>query len=320
VRWAAFAAALGLLAITTAGTGHGRPPQSTQGSQDTRDVRRTQQTQDNQGAQDTQDPRIFQPPLLSLETPYAPPGYERLLKTYVVQTPGNNGGFTTRVDYAGLRDARGGDAVRNTLRQRFLSVDPEAMDPAARTAWALNTYNFLVIDLVVENLTTPSGAPLASIGDIGPKSFAAFELPKFTVGEETYSLNRFERHFLFLDVDRNARTSHEGLDPRLHFALVCAAVGCPPLWPRPFLPERLDEQLDAVVRNALRDPHHLRVDGRTLHVSRIFDWYAADFGGKEGIRAFLMRYAPPAAVKALGEKRSEVVPDIAWDWSLNRVR
>ena len=318
---AAVAGAAVVFAIAPPGTGHAQNAQNTQNTEDAQNAQTTQTTQDTQNTQNTQNTEDAQSPgpqRLTLETPYAPPGYERLLKNYVVQTPRGDGGFTTRVDYAALRDARDGEAVRKTLRERFLAVDPEAMDPVARIAWALNAYNFLVIDLVVKNLTAPSGAPLASIGDIGPKSFAVFDLQTITLGEETYSLNRFERHFLFLDVDRNAKTAHEELDPRLHFALVCAAVGCPPLWPRPFLPEQLDEQLDAAVRNALLSDRHLRVDGHTVHVSRIFDWYAADFGRKDGIRAFLMRYAPPAAVKVLGGKQSEVAPDIEWDWSLNR--
>jgi hypothetical protein len=256
---------------------------------------------------------------LTLETPYAPPGYERLLKTFVVRTPLGDGGFETRFDYAALRDEPGQEALRRGLRERFLGVDPGAMDPSARYAWALNAYNFLVIDTVVENLRAPgTGAPLETIGDIGPKPFAVFDQKRFELGGTTYSLNWFERYFLFLGVNRNSKTVPDELDPRLHFALVCAAVGCPPLWPQPFLPEQLDAQLDAAVRNALLSDRHLRVDGHTVHVSRIFDWYARDFGGADGIRAFLMRYAPGAAVKALEDRHSEIVPDIEWDWSLNR--
>jgi hypothetical protein len=257
---------------------------------------------------------------LTLETPYAPPGYARLLKTHLVRVPLGNGGFETRFDYAAFGEEPEQAKFRNELRERFLAVDPGEFDSRARYAWALNAYNFLVIDIVVEHLETPAGTHLASISEIGPKPFAVFDQERFAVGGETYSLNRFERHFLFLDVDRNARSRNEELDPRLHFALVCAAAGCPPLWPEPFRPERLDEQLDAAVRNALLSPRHVAVDGRTVRVSKLFEWYGADFGRDEGIRSFLARYAPPAAAKVLEGKRSEVAAGIEWDWSLNRVR
>jgi hypothetical protein len=256
----------------------------------------------------------IEPPKLTLDTPYAPAGYQRLLRDYVVRVPLGGGGFETRFDYARLRKDPEQERVRHELRERFLSAAPRTMDAATRLAWALNAYNFLVIDLVIENLVTPQGEALASIADIGEGDFSIFDQERFEIGGTPYSLNRFEGHFLFRDVDRNSEDVPRDLDPRFHFALVCAARGCPPLWPEPFCPERLAAQLDRATANALLSPRQLRVQGRSVHVSKIFEWYVADFGTEEDALRFLRRYA----ADRIPAKRARIVPDISWDWSLNR--
>ena len=112
------------------------------------------------------------------------------------------------------------------------------------------------------------------------------------------------------------------LDPRAHFAVVCAALGCPPLQPRAFVPESLDVQLDRACREALASPRHLRWNAQLKRVagSSVFSWFEADFGGPEGAFEFLKRYAPDplrAALEAKPEPRIETF--IAWDWNMNWV-
>ncbi len=249
----------------------------------------------------------------------APPGYAQILDAFLVQVPRAGGGTTTRFDYLGFWRQPGEEGRMDLLRKQFESVDPEALSDSARTAWAINAYNFLVIDQVMQHLVGVAGDTLDSISRIGPRPLAVFDEPLITVAGTTYSLNSFERHFLFRDVDRSSGTVPPGLDPRLHFALVCAARGCPPLRPAPYPVGNLDEALDAAVRGALRNPDQLRRDGDTLHLSKIFDWYAVDFGGQPGIRAFLARYAPDPVREALaGGKIAHITADIDWDWSLNR--
>jgi uncharacterized protein DUF547 len=250
-----------------------------------------------------------------LETPYAPSGYAQLLRDYVVEIPALGGGIESRFQYAQFSASANQVALRGDLRRRFLSVNPEAMDPATRHAWAVNAYNFLVIDLVVEHFVAPGKDTLTSIRELGPKPLAVFEETRYTVANEAYSLNSFEKHFVFDDKDGKTAP----VDPRYHFVLVCAAKGCPPLLSWPIAPEDLDDTLDRAVRNALRTPGQLRLDGKTLHVSKIFDWYAADFQERNP-RAFLSRYAPDDVRLALSQKDKvkEIRPDIEWDWDLNR--
>ncbi|HET9234044.1 MAG TPA: DUF547 domain-containing protein [Candidatus Eisenbacteria bacterium] len=248
-----------------------------------------------------------------LETPCAPAGYERLLRDYLVEIQEEGGAVSTRFDYARFHASPNQRAFREDLRTRFLSANPETMDPPTRHAWAVNAYNFLVIDLVVEHFVAPGKDTLRSVRDLGPEPFALFEEARYTVGSRTYSLNTFERHFVFDEKEDVA------VDPRYHFVLVCAAKGCPPLPKCPLAPETLDLTLDHAVRNALRSPNHLRLENKTLHVSKIFEWYARDFKERHP-RAFLSRYAPEDVRLALSRKNGvkELKPDIEWNWDLNR--
>jgi hypothetical protein len=255
-----------------------------------------------------------------IDTPAVPAGYARLLGEGILRLPRPDGGFDTRFDYAALARRPGSREWMATLRSRFLEVDPSAMDDATRRAWALNAYNFLVIDLVLDYRVGVDGDPLESIRDIGRGNFAVFDEPRIPVAGERLSLNAFEHRYLFLDVDRASHRVPAELDPRHHFALVCAAKGCPPLWPEPFLPETLAEQLDRATRNALASPAQVQLEGRVLRVSRIFDWYAIDFERYGGIQGFLRRYAPPEVAARLEDPRERITirTDLEWDWSLNR--
>lgn len=240
-----------------------------------------------------------------------PKAYQELLQEFVVKEPLPGGGFETRFDYAGVLALENQEVLRNEIRQHFLAVSPNALGPKARYAWASNAYNFFVIDLILENY---DGGELGSISEIGEESFSVFTEPRFYIDGKRYSLNEFEAHFLFLDIDRNSDTVPADIDPRYHFAIVCAAKGCPSLWPEAFDPAKLDEQLNAVTQNTLKSPRHLRIDDAGVHVSKIFEWYAADFGGS--IREFLLSYGP-ADLKKLAPDFA-VHTDIDWDWSLNR--
>jgi hypothetical protein len=260
-------------------------------------------------------PSANEPVLLA--TPSSPAHYAWLLKEYTLVRNLPDGGFVTRFDYKHLFEKQGQEEMRDGILAAFLVVDPETLDPPNLTAWAANSYNFFILDLIEDNLLTPDGEILASVSEIGAGDFSVFDEPRYPIGEETLSLNQFERKFLFAGWKGKGKRP-PGLDPRLHFAIVCGAIGCPPLWPEPLTPQELNLTLDRMTRNALKSQSHLWVEGTTIHVSRIFDWYEADFGGKRGVRAFVGEYGPPAAKQLLIENpKATIAPDIEWDWSLN---
>jgi hypothetical protein len=101
-------------------------------------------------------------------------------------------------------------------------------------------------------------------------------------------------------------------DPRVHAALVCAGMSCPPLRAEPYRGETIDAQLDDAMRSWLNDPKANRVDAgaRKVYLSKIFRWFAEDFGGMEKLDEYV---APFVGVDTRG---FEVVI-LQYDWRLN---
>ncbi len=111
-------------------------------------------------------------------------------------------------------------------------------------------------------------------------------------------------------------------EPLVHMALVCGAMGCPPLLEEPFVGERLDEQLDGLARRWLLEPDGLRVDeDGTVWCSRIFLWYRADFDTLGGLPGVLERYLDPTDPRrqlAIRAAREGTIQFMEYDWSINK--
>lgn len=108
-------------------------------------------------------------------------------------------------------------------------------------------------------------------------------------------------------------------DPRIHFAINCAALSCPPLISRAYLANTLDGQLEGRVRAFIGDPAHFDVsvaDGTAVRVNRVLEWFNEDFGGPEGVLAFLAGYLGGAARAALTDPDARLV-FFDYDWTLN---
>ena len=109
-------------------------------------------------------------------------------------------------------------------------------------------------------------------------------------------------------------------DPRIHFAINCAAISCPPLTREAYRAETLGKQLDARVTAFVSDPAQFGVDasgGRPIvRVNVLLDWFKEDFGGHDGVRAFLARYTQGGAREALEDPRARLV-FTDYDWTLN---
>jgi hypothetical protein len=95
----------------------------------------------------------------------------------------------------------------------------------------------------------------------------------------------------------------EDVDPRIHFALNCAAESCPPI--RSYMPEEIDEQLEVATRSYLES--EVVVEGPVARVPRLFKWYSSDFEGRNGVLDFLDGYG----------FRAERIEFKSWDWSIS---
>ena len=131
---------------------------------------------------------------------------------------------------------------------------------------------------------------------------------------------RADRRTLTLDDVEHEIIRKQFKDPRIHVALVCAAMGCPPLRSEAFTAERVDAQLDDQARRFLAQRAKNRVDVKsgTVHGSPIFTWYRDDFGGTlEGVGAFWAKYLPAGPEQALVRSGKFTWVDTEYDWRIN---
>ena len=102
----------------------------------------------------------------------------------------------------------------------------------------------------------------------------------------------------------------------MHFAVNCASKGCPSLRSEPYREGTLDQQLDDSVSTAVNNPARNRLEGETLYVNKVFDWFSEDF--ENGVAAFFLKYAKGDLKERLGANRDKIkVKYLEYDWSLN---
>jgi hypothetical protein len=166
----------------------------------------------------------------------------------------------------------------------------------ARIGFLADAYNALVIRSVIAN-----GRP-RSVLDV--KGF--FNEQKHTVAGQQVTLDELEKKVL----------NPFAQDPRTHFVLVCAAVGCPILESRSFAGSDMDQRMDEATRRYLSSPFGAQVGDGALKLSMIFQWYEADFGGAAGVLAFVKKHLPPEQAKRLGD--APKIEPIDYNWTLNQ--
>ncbi len=165
-------------------------------------------------------------------------------------------------------------------------VDPTTLNSSAAFAYWANLYNAITVQVVLANF------PVGSIRDIGGGLFSAgpWRTKLVEVAGRPLSLDDIE-HGILRPVWQ---------DPRVHYAVNCAALGCPDLAPRPFTAARLAALLDAGARAYGIHPRGVTVSAEGLVLSSIYDWFRADFGGSAaGVVAHLRQYALPELSAAL---------------------
>lgn len=229
--------------------------------------------------------------------------WDRLLKTYV--KPGPDG--LNRVDYAAFK--REGHAALKSYISGLQAVDLATLARPDQFALLANLYNAKTVDIVLDHY------PVKSIRDI---SLGGGLLGAFTGGPWKAKVLQIKGTELSLDDIEHGMLRPVFKDPRVHYAVNCASVGCPNLGTEAFTGAKLEAQLDAAARayvNSRRgvDP---RPDG--LVISSIYDWYQKDFGGNDnGVIKHLKAYAASALAQKLETTTS--IADYAYDWSLNDV-
>ncbi len=211
------------------------------------------------------------------------------------------------VDYAKLKAA---PLELDTYLREVAAVPPAEFarwSEADRLALHLNLYNAQTLRLIIDHY------PLKSIRSIGLLPGAAWRGLIVRQGGQIMSLSHLENKVIRVDYQ----------EPRIHFALVCAAVGCPPLRHEPYVGSRLNEQLDDQARQFLATAEKNRFDPATatLHLSPIFKWYDEDFIKPAGsLAAYVKPFLPAVQRDALGEPAKVKVSFTDYDWALNELK
>lgn len=224
--------------------------------------------------------------------------WDKFLKSYVKDDPSG----LNKVDYAGVtvEDKKALDDYINALT----ATSVFKLSRAQQQPYWINLYNALTVKVVLNHF------PVESIRDIdiSPGLFSSGPWGKklIKISGEPISLDDIEHRIL--------RPIWK--DPRIHYAVNCASVGCPDLSAQAYTAENTDAMLNANAAAYINSPRGVRVSGSDIIVSSIYDWFQADFDDTEkGVIAHLLPYAKGARKMAL-EKISGI-SDYDYDWALN---
>jgi len=177
-----------------------------------------------------------------------------------------------RVDYLNIRKNYWPQLI--AYLDTLAKVDPTTLSRDQQLALYINLYNASMIRAMIERFRvdyTPSDS-----------LYRVFKEKFVRINHQTITLDHLEHKII--------RPTFK--DPRVHAALVCAAHSCPPLLDRAYVAEHLDATLDKKMRDFINDATRNRIetDQRTLRLSKIFDWYADDFGGKSKLVDYISTY------------------------------
>ncbi|MGO2510511.1 DUF547 domain-containing protein [Marinomonas polaris] len=224
-----------------------------------------------------------------------------------------NGGQASQVDYQGFADDKTQLESYLADLSKVSNAEFDAWSKDEQLAFLINAYNAWTVALILTKWPD-----LDSIKDLSSFFSSPWSKSFIPLLGETHSLDDIE-HTLIRGSDRYQ-------DPRIHFAVNCASIGCPALRNEAFTGKRLDSQLDEQTRFFLEDRSRNRIDNGQLALSSIFKWYREDFEkgwqGYSSLEQFLVDHAAdlslsPEEVQKLKDK-DMTIRFLDYDWSLNK--
>jgi hypothetical protein len=223
--------------------------------------------------------------------------FDRLLERYVA---------TTGVRYAAWASDEEDRTTLTAYLDRLQRVPASELNQDDALAFWINLYNAATLKLVLDHY------PLDSIQDLATDETTPWQRPVVTVEGRTLTLDQIEN-----DIVRPTFG-----DARVHFALNCAARGCPPLRPTAFEGAGIDRQLERAAVDVVNDPYYVKVECRDgdggIYLSRIFEWYEQDFVEyADSVQYFLADRRDDRSI--ILRERCELIYN-RYDWSLNEAR
>ncbi|MCI0493493.1 DUF547 domain-containing protein [candidate division KSB1 bacterium] len=230
-----------------------------------------------------------------------------------------------RVDYQALK----ANQVRLTeYLKKLEQVNPDQFNQWSNNeqmAFWINTYNAITIEGILRNY------PIQWGGLIARARFPQNSIRQISGFWDKVFVKVMGKNVTLNDIEHNILRKEFG-DPRIHFVIVCASVGCPILESQAFGASDLEQRLEQATRNFINDPTKVRLDQQenVLHLSPIFDWYKEDFSSSANgmkqfgsykkaetrVIEFVMKYIPEADRNFI-VKHQPKLKYLDYDWSLN---
>jgi len=223
--------------------------------------------------------------------------WDRLLKAHL--SPGKDD--LNRFDYGALK-ARGLGDLENYLNH-LQSIDPAKLSRDEQFAFWTNLYNAKTVEIVTRHYPV--------------KSIQGIRLSNFLIpGPWREKVIKVVGASLSLDDIEHAILRPIWRDPRIHYVVNCASVGCPNLQDRAYTGSAIEVMLEKAARDYINSPRGVRFNGSQSVFSSLYDWYGSDFGGSTPrILAHIRKYAGPVLADRIAAVKQIV--DYEYDWALN---
>ena len=202
------------------------------------------------------------------------------------------------VDYRGFKNS---EARLDAYLLVLENTDTTLLSLNERFAFYINAYNAWTIKLILHKYPE-----VESIKDLGSMFKSPWKKKLCRIDGDVLTLDQLE-HDILRPVFK---------DPRVHFAINCAARSCPALQSKPYSGDYLDTQLQESTYRFINDPDQNYLQENTLYVSKIFEWFSEDFNGE--ILEFFIKYARGELKEKLKAGKGNItVKYLDYDWSLN---
>lgn len=226
-----------------------------------------------------------------------------------------NNGHSSQVDYAGMKMER---AQLKAYLAALSSVDKNVFaqwSAPKQLAFLINAYNAWTVEFILT-----AYPDLASIKDLGSFFSSPWSKKFIPLLGETRSLDNIEHQLI--------RGDNKYGDPRIHFAVNCASIGCPALREEAYSAEKLEQQLTEQTVRFLTDTSRNRFNDSSMELSAIFKWYGDDFTlgfrGSNSLPTFILLYHQALnltpAQQALLKSENMDNNFLNYDWALNAAR
>ncbi len=226
-----------------------------------------------------------------------------------------NKGHSTSVDYTGFLAQR--SQLKNYLKEleQISQAEFDQWADNKKLAFLINAYNAWTVELILTEYPD-----LKSIRDLGSFFRSPWAKSFIPLLGNTYSLDDIEHQLI--------RGGNKYREPRIHFAVNCASIGCPALREEAYEESKLDNQLEEQTQRFLSDTSRNYIKDKQLYLSSIFKWYKDDFEkgfrGANSLESFLLLY--PDSLKLSENQRSTLknhdieIDFLDYDWQLNDVK